>query len=137
MKTSLLSLLLLVVLVLGSTLVLPADATADEKFFIKMMDHTKYHNTGADFYEAGQYSKALYFLDKAIQTEPRIPISYEVKAMVYLKLKQYNKAWDNVKKAQSLTQPVFDAYGKKMQSKAYEVDPVFLEELRKASGRNE
>jgi tetratricopeptide (TPR) repeat protein len=127
---------------IGSTLVVPAE----EFDLVRMFKHMKYHNTGADFYEAGQYKKALKFLNKAIEIDPSDPISYEVKAKVYLELKQYNKAWDNVKKAQSIAQglkksegskKIYSSPDKSQQIKLYEVDPVFLEKLRKASGRNE
>ena len=131
MRKSILNLLLLVAFLLGNILVVPAE----EFDWAKTFDHMKYHNTGADLFEGGQYNKALYFLDKAIEIDPNSTLSYEVRAKVYCKLKQYNKAWDDVKKAQSLGTKVQIWDGRKLQSKAYEVDPVFLEELRRASGR--
>jgi tetratricopeptide (TPR) repeat protein len=128
MRKSILNLLLLVAFLLGSTLVVPAE----EYDVVQMIQHMKYHNAGADFYRAGQYNKALYCFDKAIETIPNYdPMTYELRAKIYFKFKKYDKAWDDVKKAQSIK---VEFRGVK---KFWEVDPEFLKELRKASGRHE
>jgi tetratricopeptide (TPR) repeat protein len=69
----------------------------------------------------GEYDKALADYTKAIEIDPqRFAVAYAERAVIYFVKKEYDKAWDNVHKAQSLGQ---------------EVREGFLKALREASGR--
>jgi tetratricopeptide (TPR) repeat protein len=81
-----------------------------------------YYNAGVDLIKAGKYREALVEFNLAIRTAPTNPLPYEERARIYLKWKKYDKAWDDIKKCQSLNGIV---------------DPELLKELRKASGRDE
>jgi tetratricopeptide (TPR) repeat protein len=68
-----------------------------------------------------EYDQAIADYTKAIEIDPqRFAVAYAERALIYFIKKEYDKAWDDVHKAQSLGQ---------------EVRPQFLKTLREASGR--
>lgn len=74
-----------------------------------------YNGTGA-----GDYAKAIGDLAKAIALKVDYAEAYQNRAVAYYFLKDYAKAWDDVKMAQK--------YG-------YDVPADFIEQLKKDSGR--
>jgi tetratricopeptide (TPR) repeat protein len=69
-----------------------------------------------------QYDKAISDFNKAIEINPRFAEAYRNRGLAYFYKRNYEKAWDDVHKAQNL---------------GYTVHPRFLKALREASGRLE
>jgi len=67
-----------------------------------------------------QYDKAISDYTTAIKINPEHTLAYKNRAYAYMLKGQYDKAWDDVRKAQSL---------------GFEVDQEFLRALQDASGR--
>ncbi len=68
----------------------------------------------------GQYDQAISDYNKAIEINPRFAKAILSRGMTYYFKGEYDKAWEDVYKAQSL---------------GYQVHPGFLKALREASGR--
>ncbi len=83
-------------------------------------DAEAYNNRGNTHADKGQYDQAISDYTKALEINPQDAIAYCNRGIVYYFRKEYGKSWENVKKARSL---------------GYQIDPKFLDELRKASGR--
>ena len=84
-------------------------------------DAATYYNQGNAYCKEGQYDKGIYYYNKAIEIAPKFSVAYNNRAIGYYYKKEYEKAWDDVHKAQNM---------------GYEVHPGFLNALRKASGRD-
>jgi tetratricopeptide (TPR) repeat protein len=78
----------------------------------------EYYDRGMARYEKGETDGAISDFTKAIKKKPRYGMAHYYRALTYLREKEYDKAWEDVHKAQSLGQEV-----------------RFLETLRKNSGR--
>jgi tetratricopeptide (TPR) repeat protein len=87
----------------------------DPKYAIKA-----YYNRGISYADKGQYDLAISDFNKALEINPKYADAYYNRGRSYYFKKEYNKSWDDVKKVQDL---------------GYQVSSGFLEELRKASGR--
>jgi tetratricopeptide (TPR) repeat protein len=70
----------------------------------------------------GQDDQAISDFTKALEINPRYALAYNSRAVAYYYLQDYNRAWDDVYKAQGL------GFG-------YQIHPGFLKALREASGR--
>jgi len=68
----------------------------------------------------GQSDRAIADSTKALEINPRLALAYENRAIGYFAKKRFDKAWDDVHKAQSL---------------GYNINRKFLQNLRKASRR--
>ena len=68
----------------------------------------------------GQYDKAIADFNKALQINPMLAVAYGNRGRAHYFMKEYDKSWDDIKKAQDL---------------GYQIPPEFLDDLRKASGR--
>ena len=79
-----------------------------------------YINRGAAYMGKGQYEEAISDFTKAIEINPRYAITYYGRGVAYYYKKEYDKSWEDINKALAL---------------GYEIPPNFLNELRKASGR--
>jgi tetratricopeptide (TPR) repeat protein len=79
-----------------------------------------YGNRGLAYETKGQYDQAISDYNKTLEIEPRGAEAYYRRGYVYYLQKEYNKSWEDVKKAQAL---------------GYKIPPEFLNDLRKASGR--
>ncbi|MBC8470437.1 MAG: tetratricopeptide repeat protein [Planctomycetes bacterium] len=77
-----------------------------------------YYNRGVARFEKGETDGAISDFTKAIKKRPGYGMAYYYRAMTYHRKKEYDQAWEDVHKAQSLGQEV-----------------RFLEILRKDSGR--
>ncbi len=79
-----------------------------------------YYNLGLAYYDQGNHTKAIELWEKAIELDPELAMAYNNRAVAYYYMKEYDKAWDDVYKTQSL---------------GNQVHPGFLKALREASGR--
>ena len=68
----------------------------------------------------GQHHQAISDFNKALEINSRYDEAYYCRGVTYYFTKEYDKPWDDIKKAQDL---------------GYQVPPKFLDALRKASGR--
>jgi len=82
-----------------------------------------YYNRGMAYTKGkGQYDKAIPDFTKFLEINPMSVEAYNNRGVAYFCIKEYEKAWDDVHKAQNL---------------GYNVHPEFLKVLREASGRQE
>ena len=79
-----------------------------------------YYNLGITFAKKGLLDQAISNYNQAIEINPRLAEAYNNRGVTYYFKKEYEKAWRDVEKAQSL---------------GHQIHPKFLDELRKASGR--
>jgi tetratricopeptide (TPR) repeat protein len=79
-----------------------------------------YSNRGNIYQSKGDLDLALSDYNKALQMNPNLSLAYNNRAVIYFFKREYNKTWEDVHKAEAL---------------GYKVHPEFLEELKKASGR--
>jgi len=84
-------------------------------------NYTKaYNNRGLTYQSKGELSQALGDYNKALEINPNLALVYNNRAVVYFLKQEYNKSWKDLHKAEEL---------------GYKIHPGFLEELKKASGR--
>ena len=79
-----------------------------------------YYNRGSAYRRKGQHDQAIADYSKVLEIDPRYAGAYFNRGVAYYFKKEYDKSWDDIKKAQDL--------GLKIPAK-------FLDDLRKASGR--
>jgi tetratricopeptide (TPR) repeat protein len=79
-----------------------------------------YYNRGDAYRSKGQFDLSIADYNNALEINPRYAMAYYNRGIAYYFKKEYDKSLENVKKAQEL--------GDK-------IDPKFLEDLSKASGR--
>jgi tetratricopeptide (TPR) repeat protein len=80
-----------------------------------------YFNRGIAYYAQDFPDQAIADWDKAIELSPESADIYQKRAFAYFKKEKYDKSWEDVHKIEGL---------------GYKVPPKFLEDLRKASGRD-
>lgn len=68
----------------------------------------------------GKYNQAIANFNKAMEIIPGDAPAYYLRGKAYYFKKEYDKSWDDIKRAQDL---------------GYEVAAEFLDDLRRASGR--
>jgi protein O-mannosyl-transferase len=81
-----------------------------------------YINRGLGYQTKGDFDQALSDYNKAIELDPDYAGAYVNRSAVYFEKQEYAKSREDVNKAQIL---------------GYKVDPGFIEQLKKASGREE
>ncbi len=74
------------------------------------------NNRGNVYSETGQYDKAIEDFTEALKLNPRPDVYYN-RCLVYFTIGEYGRAWEDVKKIESM---------------GYKVDEAFLDKLRKA-----
>jgi tetratricopeptide (TPR) repeat protein len=79
-----------------------------------------FNDRGWGYVRKRQYDQAISDFSKAIEIEPKYNKAYNNRAVAYFYKGEYERAWEDVHKAQSL---------------GLQIHPKFLEDLRKASGR--
>jgi len=79
-----------------------------------------HYNRGIAYGKKGQYDQAISDFNKALEINPRYAEAYYSRGVAYYFKREYGKSWKDVEKAQSL---------------GHQIDPKFLDKLRKASGR--
>jgi tetratricopeptide (TPR) repeat protein len=79
-----------------------------------------YNNRGGAYRELNHYDEAIADFNRALELNPNYANAYYNRAVAFYQKKAFDRAWDDVKKTQSL---------------GGNINPEFLEGLRKASGR--
>ena len=79
-----------------------------------------YNNRGGAYVRKGNLDQAISDCNKAIEINPKYADAYSNRGIVYFIKKEYDKSWKDVHKAEEL---------------GYKVNPQFLAELKKVSGR--
>ena len=79
-----------------------------------------YNNRGIAYRRKGQYDRAISDYNKALEINPRFAEAYNNRGRAYYLKGEYGKSWEDIKKAQDL---------------GYKIPPKFLDDLRKASGK--
>ena len=92
------------------------------KFYQKIWKNAEneYKKRGLDFMNKGQYDLAIWEFNIAVEINPNNEVYYINRGRAYYFKGEYDKSWEDFKKAQDL---------------GYKVPAEFLEDLRKASGR--
>lgn len=80
-----------------------------------------YYNRGNAYSKKGNYDQAIFDYTKTIELEPKAAEAYYNRGLVCYYKKDYDRAWENLHQAKGL---------------GYKIDPDFLEQLKKASGRD-
>ena len=83
-------------------------------------DANAYNNRGFAYGMIGNLDQAIEDYNKAIEINPKLAEAYHDRGVAYFGKKEYDKAWQDVHMAESL---------------GYEINPIFLEELKKESGK--
>ncbi len=83
-------------------------------------DAKAYFNRGNAYEGEGKYEQAISDFNKALEISPCYAKGYIIRARAYFFQREYEKSWKDVEKAQYF---------------GYRIDPKFLDDLRKASGR--
>ncbi len=79
-----------------------------------------YSNRGLVSYSKGLYDQAISDYTKALEINPRFAGAYYNRAFSYFRKGEYERSWKDIEKAESL---------------GHQISPKFLDDLRKASGR--
>jgi len=87
---------------------------------IDSKDARAYCNRGNAYIEKGQYDKAVFDYNKALEINSKDPQVFFNRGVAYYSIQEYDKSWADIKKAQDL---------------GYQIPLDFLADLRKASGR--
>jgi len=100
----------------------PPEAESQQVKEIPSLPETSvdYYNRGKTYASKGQYDQAISDFNKAIEIDPGFATAYNNRGIAYFYKREYDKAWEDVRKAQGL---------------GYQVHPGFLNDIRKASGR--
>jgi tetratricopeptide (TPR) repeat protein len=80
----------------------------------------KYTDNGVEKSQQGKYDEAIAEFNKAIAANPEDARAYYCRSVAYFFKKDYDKSWEEVYKAKSL---------------GYKIEPDFLNNLKKASGK--
>jgi tetratricopeptide (TPR) repeat protein len=81
-----------------------------------------YHNLGSAYLERREFEQAILFLSKSLEINPEYAEAYVSRGRSYYFRGEYDKSWRDMKKAQDL---------------GYSIPAEFLDDLRRAFGRNE
>jgi len=89
---------------------------------IDSKDIKTYQKRGTVYIKNREYDKAIFDFDQAIRINPKDVKAYHNRAVAYSGKGEYDKAWEDVKKLRSL---------------GFDINPAFLEQLRRSSGRRQ
>jgi tetratricopeptide (TPR) repeat protein len=99
--------------------VMPATDHEEAK---KSKESWFYHNLGSAYLERREFEQAILFLSKSLEINPEYAEAYVSRGRSYYFRGEYDKSWRDMKKAQDL---------------GYSIPAEFLDDLRRAFGRNE
>ena len=85
-------------------------------------DAEAYNNRGLVYAKQGNLTRAVFDYTKAIKNDAFYVKAYNNREMAYYKLKKYDKAWSDVHTVEVI---------------GGTVDPYFIQELKKASGKDQ
>ena len=97
-----------------------ADSDFKKAFEITSNDSRAYTRRGTAYTMKKEYDKAISDFNTALQTNPRDGLAYSNRARAYYLKKEYDKSWEDMNKAKEL---------------GFDIPADFLDDLRKASGR--
>ena len=97
--------------------VMPATEQEEEK---ESKESWFYYRIGATLLQKREFDQAILFFNQSLEINPRYAEVYISRGRVYYFKGEYDKAWEDIKKAQDL---------------GYEISAEFLVDLRRASGR--
>jgi tetratricopeptide (TPR) repeat protein len=80
-----------------------------------------YHNVGSAYLQRREFEQAILFLSKSLEINPGYAEAYVSRGRSYYLRGEYDKSWEDIKKAQDL---------------GYTIPVEFLDDLRRAPGRN-
>ncbi len=113
-----------------------------------------YYKVGLAYLQRRQFDQAILLLSKSLETNPKYAAAYETRGVIYSRREQYDQAISDFNKALEIDPGLAEAYFnrgrtyyiekkydkswediKKAQDLGYKIPPEFLQDLRKASGR--
>lgn len=122
--------------------------------YIKPREPDNYNNMGLAYMAKGYYSIAIDNYTKALEIDENYIMGYKNRGSVFMKIKQYDRAIDDFKRVIFISPGDVEAYYnlsiiyyhmgeydksweyvRKINSLDYDVEPAFLEKLKKASKR--
>jgi tetratricopeptide (TPR) repeat protein len=97
-----------------------AISNYNKAFEMNPNDILAYKSRGNSYLSMGKYDQAISDFNKAMEIIPSDAPAYYLRGKAYYFKKEYDKSWEDVNKAQNL---------------GLKIPPKFLDDLRKASGR--
>ncbi len=79
-----------------------------------------FNNRGFIYRKKGDFDRAISDYSQAIEIDPRYAVAHYNRGRAYYLKGEYDKSWEDIKKARDL---------------GYKIPPKFLDDLRKASGK--
>jgi len=97
--------------------VMPATEQEEEK----LKESWFYYKLGSAYLQSREFDQAILLFNKSLEINPKYAEAYMSRGRGYYFRGEYNKSWEDIKKAQDLS---------------YKIPAEFLDDLRRASGRN-
>jgi tetratricopeptide (TPR) repeat protein len=97
--------------------VMPTTEQEEEK---KSRESWFYHNIGLAYLQKKEFGQAILLFNKSLEINPKYAEAYISRGKAYYFKGEYDKSWEYIKRAQDL---------------GYKIPLEFLEDLRKASGK--
>jgi tetratricopeptide (TPR) repeat protein len=98
---------------------MPATGQEEEK---KSRESWFYYKMGSASLQKREFDQAISLFNKSLDTNPEYAEAYVSRGKGYYFRGEYNKSWEDIKKAQDL---------------GYKIPAEFLHDLRRASGINQ
>jgi tetratricopeptide (TPR) repeat protein len=131
--------------------VMPATEGEGER---KLRESWFYYKVGCAYFQKRQFDQAILLLNKSLETNPKYAPAYEIRGTIYSSREQYDQAISDFNRALEIDPGFAEAYFrrsraycidkeydkswediKKAEDLGYKIPPEFLEDLRKASRR--
>ena len=132
--------------------VMPATERGEEK---RLKESWFYYKVGSAYLQKREFDRAILLLNKSLETNPRYAEAYETRGVVYSRREQYDQAIADFNKALEIDPSFAEAHFsrgrayyfqkeydkswediKRAQDLDYKIPAEFLDDLRKASGKN-
>ena len=98
--------------------VMPATEQEEE---MKSKESWFYYNIGSAYLQKREFDQAILLFNKSLKINPKYAEAYMSRGRGYYFKGEYDKSWEDIKKAQDL---------------GYKIPAEFLDDLRRASGRD-
>ena len=96
---------------------MPATEQEEEK----LKESWFYYKLGSAYLQSREFDQAILLFNKSLEINPEYAETYMSRGKGYYFRGEYNKSWEDIKKAQDL---------------GYKIPAEFLDDLRRASGAN-
>ena len=132
--------------------VMPAIEEEGER---KSRESWFYYKVGLAYLQKREFDEAILLLNKSLETNPKYAAAYETRGVIYSRREQYDQAISDFNKALEIDPSLAEAYfnqGRayyfkkeydksweditKAQDLGYKIPAEFLDDLRRASGKN-